>query len=195
VRVEGLAELGELAIKKKEKSGPPPQVDAREAGDSLVEFDVKLPEAFAGTYATMVVETPDGATEPYEIRVVATDKLTTETEPNERLAKAQHVELGSIIRGAIGQQRDVDAFHVIGKAGQKLVAEVIAARRGSVLDGALSLYDERGRPIATADDGPEGRDPVLHITLPKDGDYVLVLGDANDRGGTTHPYLLNVLTE
>lgn len=195
VRIEGVAELGELPIKKKEKAGPPPQVDAKEAGDSLVEFDVKLPEGFSAASLMLVVETPEGTTQPHELLVLPSDKLTTETEPNERLSKAQPVELGRTIRGAIGQQRDVDAFRIAGKAGQTIVAEITAVKRGSVLDGALTLYDSRGAIVASVDDGPDGRDPVLRTILPRDGDYVMVLSDANDRGGTTHPYLLKLWSE
>lgn len=195
VRAEGVPELSELPIKKKEKSGPPPQVDAKEAGDSLVEFELKLPEGFSAASVMLVVETPEGTAQPHELVVLPSDKLINESEPNERLAKAQPVELGRTIRGAIGQQRDVDAFRIAGKAGQTLVAEVTAARRGSVLDGALTLYDDRGAIVASVDDAATGRDPVLRTALPRDGDYVLVLIDAQDRGGATHPYLLHLRGE
>ncbi len=195
VRIEGSLELADLPIKKKEKAGPPPQVDAKEAGDSLVEIELKLPERLSEPIVKLIVETPEGTTQPHELIVLSSDKLTVEGEPNERLAKAQPVELGRTIRGAIGQQRDVDAYRIAGKAGQTLVAEVVAARRGSVLDGALTLYDSRGAIVASVDDGPDGRDPVLRTVLPRDGDYVLVLIDAQDRGGTTHPYLLHVRSE
>jgi hypothetical protein len=49
--------------------------------------------------------------------------------------------------------------------------------------------------IATVDDGLNGRDPLMKATLPQDGAYVLVLIDANDRGGVTHPYLLELRGE
>jgi hypothetical protein len=73
-------------------------------------------------------------------------------------------------------------------------ALVLIALAAAAFDGVLSLYDNRGRPIATVDDGHNGRDP-LKATLPQDGEYVLVLIDANDRGGVTHPYLLELRGE
>jgi hypothetical protein len=195
VRVEGIAELGELAIKKKEKSSLPPQVDVKEAGDTVVDVELKLPDDFGGHHVPLVVETPDGATEAYQLVVVAASKVVAESEPNGRLAKAQPVDLGQSIRGAIDQPQDVDGFRFTGRAGQRIAAEVVAARRGSTLDGVLSLFDDRGRQLATVDDGPGGRDPLVKVLLPRDGDYVLVLIDARDRGGGTHPYLLELRSE
>jgi hypothetical protein len=89
---------------------------------------------------------------------------------------------------------DVDVFRFSAKAGQKIVAEVTAARLGSALDSSLSLYDESGHILASNDD--EGStDAILRTTLPKDGRYLLVLIDANDKGGAAHPYQLLIRDE
>jgi len=192
VEVTGVESLTELPIKKKEKTGLPPQVDVKEAGDTHVEVELTLPEGFAGQAISLALETPAGKTAPYELLVFPADKLIAEVEPNGGFRQPQAIELGKHVTGSIHQQRDVDVYQFTGTAGQQIVAELTAHRRGSTLDGSLSLFDAQGRLLATADDLPTGRDPVLNFTLPTDGQYFLSLIDAHDRGGPTHPYLLQV---
>jgi hypothetical protein len=86
---------------------------------------------------------------------------------------------------------DVDVFRIAGKKGERWTIEVEAQRRGSVLDPILTLYDGAGHIVATADDSETSRDPVLKVTLPRDGTYLISLIDAHNAGGPTHPYLLN----
>jgi hypothetical protein len=192
VEIIGVEGLTELPIRKKEKTGLPPQVDVKEAGDTHVEIELTLPEGFTGQTIALTLETPAGKTAPYELLVLPADKLIAEVEPNGGFRQPQVVELGKTVAGSIHQQRDVDVFQFTGTAGQQIVAEVTAHRRGSVHDASLSLFDAQGRLLATADDTPAGRDPVLNFTLPADGQYFLSLIDAHDRGGPTHPYLLQV---
>jgi hypothetical protein len=84
---------------------------------------------------------------------------------------------------------------VSAKAGQKIRAEVIAARRGSAVDGILTAFDTSGRLLATSDDAADSVDPILSLTAPADGDYLIVVQDAHDRGGGTHPYLFRAMVE
>lgn len=196
VEVSGVDGLTELPIKKQEKAGLPPQVEAKEAGDTQVEVEISLPEQFTGSGFSLAIETPAGKT-AYELLPLPADQLILEVEPNGGFRQAQQLEFGKQIAGSIHQQRDVDVYQLTGKAGQQIVAEVVAHRRGSTLDGWLSLFDAQGRLLATADDiltdaGAPSRDPALHFTLPADGQYFLSLVDAHDRGGPTHPYLLQV---
>lgn len=192
VEVIGVEGLTELPIKKKEKTGLPPQVDVKEAGDTHVEVELMLPEGFGGQTISLALETSAGKTAPYELLVLPSDKLIAEAEPNGGFRQSQAIELGKYLAGSIHQQRDVDVFQFTGTAGQQIVAELTAHRRGSALDGSLSLFDAHGRLLATADDTPAGRDPVLNFALPTDGQYFLSLIDAHDRGGPTHPYLLQI---
>ena len=94
--------------------------------------------------------------------------------------------------GAIQVPRDVDVFRFAGRRGQRIVAEVLAARLGSPLDASLTLYDAAGRILANADDSRGSADPVLEMALPRDGVYFLAVNDAQDAGGPGHVYRLLV---
>jgi hypothetical protein len=87
---------------------------------------------------------------------------------------------------------DVDVFKFSGKKGETWILDVEAQRRGSVLDALLTVHDAAGHIVATADDSESSRDPVIRVTLAKDGTYLVTLIDAHNAGGATHPYLLNV---
>lgn len=194
VEAPGVEPAPELTLKKKEKAGVPNQMTPQQVGDTLVEIELKTPEAFAGGEIPLVVHTPAGATQPYRLLVVPGEQLVAEVEPNDGFQQAQVVEPGKTVAGVI-QPKDPEVFRVAGKAGQRLTAEVIARRQGSPVDGILTLYDSAGRLLATCDDVADSVDPMLQLTLPADGDYLIVLQDAHDRGGNTHPYLFRVRIE
>src|SRR5207248_3062409 len=92
----------------------------------------------------------------------------------------------------LGRDRDVDVFRFAGKAGEVVHVEVRAARLGSPVDGLLTLYDADRRVLALCDDADGSLDPVLSVTLPKDGAYFVSLIDAHDVGGPMFPYRLTV---
>jgi hypothetical protein len=70
---------------------------------------------------------------------------------------------------------DVDMYKIEVKAGQRISAEVEAARLGverGLPDLALAIYDADGKKLAAADDSALFvQDPVLSILAPKDGAY------------------------
>ena len=49
-----------------------------------------------------------------------------------------------------------------------------------------------GRVVATGERAADGPDPVLRITLPKDGPYFVSVIEASDQGGPTYVYRLAV---
>lgn len=172
---------------------------AKAAGDTHAELELELPKDAAETLAEVkfvVIVTPDGQTPERSVRVVHKSVLVDEQEPNGGLRTAQAVAANpAVVRGVIGEEKDVDVYRVAGKAGQTLRAEVCADRAGggSSLDGSLTLFDARGRTLAFADDSAGGKDPTLELKLPADGDYFVALIDAHDRGGATaYPYLLEL---
>src|SRR5207248_10303875 len=103
---------------------------------------------------------------------------------------AQPVTPGQEVQGAIGQKQDVDVYRFEGKAGQQLVAGVLAARYGSALDSFLTLHDGEGRTLASNDDSDGSPDSRVERRLPRDGTYYLSVIDANDQGGPAHVYRL-----
>jgi pre-peptidase len=96
------------------------------------------------------------------------------------------------VDGAIGRNQDVDVFRIDGKAGQRVVIEVLASRYGSALDSFLSLHDGDGKLLETSDDIEGSKDSRIELTLPKDGPYFASVIDANDTGGPAHVYRLVV---
>ncbi|MCX7824370.1 MAG: hypothetical protein N2689_02310 [Verrucomicrobiae bacterium] len=115
-------------------------------------------------------------------------------------AHAQRVTLPIIVNGRIEKPDDVDVFCFEGRAGQEIVAEVMARRLNSPLDSILTLTDATGNRVAFNDDNTDKgagltthhADSYLTATLPKDGAYLLYLSDAQHKGGAEYGYRLRI---
>ena len=172
------------------KSAPPNNYPADRTGDTEVELELTLPkDAKPGVALTVA-----GA-EPYKLLIPDELPAVAEKEPNDGYDTAQPITPPCAVVGAIHQEKNPDVFRVVGKAGQKLRAEVQAARFGSPLDGILTLVDENRRFVAANDDANTSRDPAIAVTLPRDGVYYLSLIDAHDLGGAGFGYRLVVKVE
>jgi hypothetical protein len=123
-----------------------------------------------------------------------------EAEPNDDGAAAQAVTLPLIVNGRIGEPGDADVFAFQGRAGQEVVAEVLARRLGSPVDSLLKLCDAAGKPLASNDDTPdEGAGLITHqadsyltATLPADGRYTVRVADTQHHGGDAYAYRLRL---
>jgi len=123
-----------------------------------------------------------------------------EREPNNTIATAQPVTLPVVINGRIGRPGDEDVFQFTGKAGETVVAEVVARRLDSPLDSIIRLTDERGRVLAFNDDHEDlgaglnthHADSYLMVRLPADGRYCLRLADVARQGGPEYVYRLRL---
>ncbi len=188
VRIEGANVPVKVVLKEKKTAEALKGFEAKDAGDSIVVAEITAPAALAIGHVRVAIVTADG-TATADMRVASVADSIEEKEPNTGFRDAQRIEMGQTIRGGINADQDVDTFQFAGHAGQKVRASVLAARAGSLLDGVLTLYDERGHILSSNDDA-EGRDPVLAATLPADGKYFLVLIDAHDRGSEFHRYEL-----
>ncbi|HTN75855.1 MAG TPA: PPC domain-containing protein [Pirellulaceae bacterium] len=167
--------------------------DAKRVGDRKVEIELTVPADATVGELSLVVVTGKGESAPYMLLVGGEFPITEEKEANDGFRAAQPIAVPQIIAGQIHGDRNVDVFVFEGQAGQKIVCELLAARRGSNLDGLLSLYNERNVMLATNDDlSAETNDARLEVTLPAAGKYFLVLQDAHDLGGQAHPYRLTV---
>ena len=86
-------------------------------------------------------------------RVLATESDDLiETEPNDLPNEATKIPVPGIVNGRIwptvkGQSADVDQFQFKAKAGQNLVIETDAARRGSPIDTKIEVLRADGRPV------------------------------------------------
>jgi Bacterial pre-peptidase C-terminal domain len=135
-------------------------------------------------------------------RPFAVDNLpeVVEKEPNDSQTKAQRVALPVIVNGHIDRPADSDVFRFEGRAGDAIVAEVLARRLDSPLDSVLRLTDPSGNQLALNDDHEDKgsgldthhADSYIATTLPKDGDYFLYLGDAQHKGGAEYAYRLRI---
>jgi hypothetical protein len=182
-------------VLNKGKAAPLDKQEPARVGDTQVQVEVTLPagaDGFRDGKAPFVVVTPAGESEPHHLLVETVLPVLAEKEPNNSFRQAQAIGVPQVIDGAIAQGQDVDVFRFEGKAGQKIVAEVLAARHGSALDSILTLYDAAGRELASNDDSDGSSDSRLEATLPTAGVYYLGLMDAHDQGGSAHVYRLVV---
>lgn len=122
------------------------------------------------------------------------------TEPADHNPAAQQVSLPVIVNGRIDRPDDRDTFSFPGRAGETVVAEVIARRLGSPLDSALALLDPAGALLAFSDDSEDKgaginthhADSLLTATLPADGVYQVRLTDSARAGGPEFGYRLRL---
>lgn len=121
--------------------------------------------------------------------VVGRRKELLETEPNDQRDQAMEVPVGAVVNGIANRATDVDHFRFQGKAGQRIIADVRAARIDSRMDPAVSLYDSAGRRLAFAR-GTHRRDAIVDIALESDGEYLLKLHDFTYQGGDEFFYRL-----
>jgi hypothetical protein len=123
-----------------------------------------------------------------------------EREPNDAIADAQPVALPVIINGRFDRHGDADVFRFEGRAGQEIVAEVVARRLGSPADSVLKLTDASGKRIAFNDDfenrssdlNTHHADSFLRATLPAAGAYYVHLRDTQQNGGPNYGYRLRL---
>ena len=123
-----------------------------------------------------------------------------EKEPNNLPKNAQKLKLPVIVNGRIQQPGDSDIFRFEGRAGEEIVAEVLARRLESPLDSILRLTDAAGKELAVNDDTEDKSsamlthhaDSMIRIKLPANGVYYLHLADAQRKGGPLYAYRLRL---
>ena len=113
---------------------------------------------------------------------------------------AQPVALPVIVNGRIERPGQWKLFKFEGRAGQKLVAEVMARRLDSPIDSVLKLTDASGRQLAYNDDSDDKADwqhthhadSYLATVLPAQGTYFIHIGDIQQNGGREYAYRLRL---
>ncbi|MCY2995071.1 MAG: PPC domain-containing protein, partial [Planctomycetota bacterium] len=123
-----------------------------------------------------------------------------EQEPNDEPSKAQKVNLPIIVNGRADRPGDWDVFEVEGKAGETIVAEVVARRLGSPFDSFIKVTGPDGKIIALNDDhydagsglNTDHADSYLMVKLPADGKYFIHLGDTRRHAGKEYAYRLRI---
>ncbi len=116
-----------------------------------------------------------------------------EAEPNDEPAQSKPIALPGVCNGRIDKPGDVDIWLWTGRKGETLVFELRAGQLGSPLDGALTIHDEKGKPLARAESSGGQVDPLLQFAVPADGAYQVRVQDRfRSRGGPEFAYRLRV---
>ena len=190
VRVESAGGPVTAVIKSHGKLEGDKKGDPAKVGDSQVELEITVPADGIAENISFILTAKSGETPPRSLVVLTAGSLIEEKEPNGGFREAQEIDLGKTVRGTISDPTDVDVYKFHGKAGEKIVAEVDAARHGSRLDSLLTLYSEKGNTLVSNDDSEVGADSILRAKLPADGVYYLSLSDAQGTGSAGHGYLM-----
>jgi hypothetical protein len=118
----------------------------------------------------------------------------------DRKEKAQRVKLPLTVNGRVARPGEAQVFRFDGRAGDEIVAEVIARRLGSPLDSQLRLTDAAGKELAFNDDFEDvaagllthQADSLISYKVKTKGTYYLYLTDAQGKGGPEYGYRLRI---
>ncbi|MFO0877978.1 MAG: PPC domain-containing protein [Gemmataceae bacterium] len=103
------------------------------------------------------------------------DENETTLKRNDRRESATPATLNTTIFGKMNDPADVDLYRIEVERGQRISAEVEAARLGmdrGIPDMHLTIYDADGKKLAAADDSALFvQDPLLSILAPRTGVY------------------------
>ena len=179
--------------------GPPGVTvgDVEPAKEALGAVFHIAPDAPPGRRWVRVVGGAAGLTN-YRTFFVGRMPEVVEREPNETPASAAEVSPPVVVNGRIGRDVDVDCFRFHARAGQRIVAAVLAHGMDSpghtglgILDTSLELQDGKGTLLATAED-TLGLDPVLTYTARADGPHVVRVQSLGYRGAPRAVYRLTL---
>jgi len=176
---------------KPRKSAGPKDFPADKAGDSECDLDLELPKDFPVGSLPITLVGPKGKSETF-LLAIDDSPTTAEKEPNDGFNQAQELTLPTVVVAKIERDKDVDVFRFVGKAGEKVRIEVFAARLGSPTDTLLTVYDAEKRVLTSVDDTDGKPDPIVNLTLPRDGVYYISVIESNDLGGAIFAYRLHL---
>jgi hypothetical protein len=134
--------------------------------------------------------TPVSASAPQALSIGTGGGDINEVEPND--LTAQNVSLPVNVFGDILVNGDVDFFAFQALAGQQITIEPFAARLAhSQLIAGITLFDSSGGLLATRV-GDENTDPVIRYISTRDEVLVAGITDADNLGGRSFDYVLNI---
>jgi WD40 repeat protein len=94
--------------------------------------------------------------------------------------------------GVLAAPADADLFEVEARAGQTLVLDLASRRLGSKAEPVVTLLEPGGRVVASNIDFEGESDPLVTYAVPRDGKYVVRVGDLQLGGSAEHHYRLSV---
>jgi WD40 repeat protein len=155
------------------------------AGTLTADFAI-APDARPGLHRFWV-QTPKGVPAAQNFDVSAYPEVAG-AEPDNDAASIQPVMLPATLLGAIDSPGDIDHFRFQAKAGQSIVASVLARPLGSSLDAALAVVDDSGRVLGESAQPEGGEDAHLVFRADRDGTYALRIVDEELGGSANHFY-------
>ena len=176
-----------------------------EAQTQIIAYLASAARANAGLTAKLSIA-PDAPIGLREVRIVGKHGTSTawpfevshiqdvvETESNNVPESATTIELPSLVNGVINPGGDEDYYVFEGNQGQRCVFSVKAYRLNNVsqqfFNPTISLFDAKGVEIARSN-GFYSLDPLLDVTLPTNGQYLLRIRDLLYRGNPDAIYRL-----
>jgi len=166
------------------------QMNADVVGDTEIDVEITLPADVPGGVVPLSLIGPGGEGRPFLLLVNDDTPRIPEKEPNDGFKQAMSLTAPVVVEAGFKQPQDVDVFRIEGKAGDKFRFEVQAKRYGSPAEPMLTLYDVAGRVVATGETSTNTPDPIIRITLPKDGVYYVSVIEGFDQGGPMFVYRL-----
>lgn len=180
------------------------EIDA-EAQTQIVAYLTSAARASAGLTAELSIA-PDAPIGLREIRIVGKHGTSTawpfevsqtpdiiETESNNEPESATTIELPALINGVINPGGDEDYYVFEGTKGQRYVFSVKAYRLNNIsqqfFNPTISVFDAKGVELARSN-GFYSLDPLIDMTLPDDGPYLLRIRDLLHRGNPDSVYRL-----
>jgi hypothetical protein len=182
---------------RKRRNDPKRQLNPQLAETLTAEVKID-PDATPGVRTIRIV-TPRGISNPIRFLVGQLAQVD-EIEPNHLPGSAMKVDnLPVVINGQI-MPGDVDHFRFTGKKGQQIVLNVDARKIVPYLADAVpgwfqavvAICDAEGEELAFADDFRFEPDPILHYTLPSDGEYIVKIRDSIYRGREDFVYRIRL---
>ena len=176
-----------------------------EAQTQIVAYLTSAARANAGLTAELSIA-PDAPIGLREVRIVGKHGTSTawpfevnhiqdivETESNNSPESATTIELPTLVNGIVNPGGDEDYYVFEGIQGQRCVFSVNAYRLNNVsqqfFNPTISVFDAKGVEIARSN-GFYSLDPLLDVTLPADGPYLLRIRDLLYRGNPDSVYRL-----
>ena len=178
-----------------------------DAQTKIEAYLVSAARANAGLTAELYIA-PDASIGLREVRIVGKHGTSTawpfevshtpnviETESNNDPEIATSIELPSLINGVVNPGGDEDYYVFEGTKGQRCVFSVNAYRLNNVsqqfFNPTISVFSADGVELARSN-GFYSLDPLIDITLPDDGPYLLRIRDLLHRGNPDSVYRLMI---
>ena len=176
-----------------------------EAQTQIVAYLTSAARANAGLIAELSIA-PDAPIGLREVRVVGKHGTSTawpfevshtvdivETESNNTPESATTIDLPSLINGVVNPGGDEDYYIFEATEGQRCVFSTKAYRLNNVsqqfFNPTISVFDAKGVEIARSN-GFYSLDPLIDVTIPADGRYLLRIQDLLHRGNPDSVYRL-----